>query len=119
MQYTIGVEDEFLRVQVSGRSEDRPPSEVCAAILNESKKQGRKRILIELDQKAPLSSTSQYELVKRLPELGFTTEHRIALVHRRPEMQKANDFLNVLAGNRGVGLRNFPGVEQAKAWLRE
>jgi hypothetical protein len=119
MEYSIEADAEFLRVKVSGREEDRAPSQVCAVILRESERLARKRILIELDQKAPLSPTSQYELVKRLPEIGFSAEHRIALVHQRAEMQKANEFLTVLAANRGVGLRNFPGLEQATAWLRE
>jgi hypothetical protein len=119
MQYTIGVDDEFLHVKVSGRSEDRPPSEVCAAILGESERLGCRRILIELDQHAPLSATSQYQLVTRLPELGFTPEHRIALVHRTPEMQRANEFINVVAANRDLNVQNFPAVDAAKAWLRQ
>jgi len=119
MEYTIDADEEFLRVTVSGRETDRPPSEMCAAVLGESVKLGRKRILIELDQRAPLSPTSQYQLVTRLPGLGFTAEHRIALVHRTAEMQEANQFINLVASNHGVMVRNFPGLEPAKAWLRE
>jgi hypothetical protein len=118
MQYNIDSDQEFLRVTVSGRSEDRAPSELCAAILGECNKLGRVRVLIELDQKAPLSPGVQYELVNRLPEIGFTHRHRIALVHRMPAMQEANEFLNLLARNRGVNLRNFPSVANAEAWLR-
>ena len=72
MQYQIEADEEFLRVSMSGRDTDRPPSEVCAAVLAESRKRNRPRILIELDQKFPLSPSNQYRLVTRLPELGFT-----------------------------------------------
>ena len=89
-----------------------------AAVLAESRKQGRNRILIELDQRFPLSPTSQFALVTRLPEIGFTAHERIALVHRTPEMQDANQFINLVARNHGVMVRNFSGVEPAKAWLR-
>src|SRR6266545_2975852 len=119
MQFTIDADDEFLRVKISGRDADRPPSEVCAAVLSESAKLGRDRILIELDQKSPLSATSQFQLVTRLPELGFTPRHRIALVHSTPEMHEANQFINLIAENRGIQVRNFQGVEVAKDWLRE
>jgi hypothetical protein len=119
MEYSITADDEFLRVQVSGRDTDRPPSDVCAIILQESAKSGRPRILIELDQKFPLSPTSQHALVTRLPEIGFTHEHRIALVHRTAEARKSNDFINLVAANRGVMVRNFPGLDDAKTWLRE
>lgn len=119
MKYEIGSDGEFLRVKVSGRVEDRPPSEVCAAILSESAKLGRERILIELDQRTPLSPTSQHALVTRLPELGFTARHRIALVHGTPEMSEANEFINLVAGNRGIQVRNFRELHDATAWLRE
>jgi hypothetical protein len=119
MEYSISADEEFLRVKVSGRDTDRPPSDVCAVILLESAKSGRPRILIELDQKFPLSPTSQHQLVTRLPEIGFTSKHRIALVHRTAEARKSNDFINVVALNRGVNVRNFPSVEDAHTWLRE
>ncbi|HZO01166.1 MAG TPA: hypothetical protein VFB93_08210 [Burkholderiales bacterium] len=118
MEYTIEADDEFLRVTVSGRETDRPPSEICAAVFAESRKRGRDRILIELDQRFPLSPGNQFALVMKLPEIGFTPQHRIALVHRTPEMQDANQFINLVGRNHGVMVRNFPGVERAKAWLR-
>jgi hypothetical protein len=118
MDYTIDADEEFLRVSVSGRDTDRPPSEICAAVLAESRKRGHDRILIELDQQFPLSPTSQFALVTRLPEIGFTPQQRIALVHRTAEMQDANQFINLVARNHGVMVRNFAGLEPAKAWLR-
>ncbi|HJV10457.1 MAG TPA: hypothetical protein VJ690_03025 [Burkholderiales bacterium] len=118
MQYTIDADDEFLRVKIEGRQVDRPPHEVCVAVLAESRKRGRDRILIELDQRFPLSPGNQFALVTRLPEIGFTSQHRIALVHRGAEMQRANEFINLVARNHGVMVRNFAGLQPALAWLR-
>ena len=119
MEYSIDADEEFLRVSISGRDTDQPPSEVCAAVLAESRKRGRNRILIELDQKFPLSPTSQYHLVTNLPKIGFTDRERIALVHRKPQHQQASHFINLLGRNHNVMVRNFTGIEPAKAWLRE
>ena len=58
-------------------------------------------------------------LVSRLPEIGFTHQDRIALVHRTQALQQANEFINVVAANRGVMVRNFPELDPAMAWLRE
>lgn len=113
------VDAEFLRVRVWGRDTDRAPSEFCAAVLQESRAQQRDRILIDLDQEVPLSAVSQYELVNRLPEIGLTARQRIALVHRSEAMRRANDFINVLADNHGVNVRNFSGMDEALAWLRD
>jgi hypothetical protein len=119
VKYTIEADDEFLRVRFSGRESDQAPSDVCKIVLAESGRLKRPRILIELDQKAPLSPVSQYQLVSRLPELGLTSEQRIALVHRREEQQKANQYIDTVGESRGVAIRNFPSVEAAKAWLRD
>ena len=119
MEYSITAEEEFLRVRVSGRDSDQPPSDVCAIIFRESEGAARPRILIELDQQFPLSSTSQHQLVSRLPQIGFSHRHRIALVHKTIEARKANDFINLVAVNRGVNVRNFPSLHDAETWLRE
>ena len=118
MQYHIEADEEFLRVTMSGRDVDQPPSHVCSEVLAQSRKRNRRRILIELDQKFPLSPTSQYHLVTNLRKIGFTPEERIALVHRTPEAQNANHFVNLLARNHGVMVRNFTGVAPAIDWLR-
>ena len=101
MKYSIHAAAEFLRVTMSGRQDDEPPSHVCKVVLLESARLQRPRILIELDQAARLSPVSQYRLVTRLPELGLTENHRIALVHKRD-----------------VNVRNFADAEAAKQWLR-
>jgi hypothetical protein len=119
MKYSIEADAEFLRVKLSGRESDEPPSDVCAVIYMQSRSLGLNRILIELDQKRALSPTSQMMLVQRLPQIGFTHEHRIALVHRTPEMQRDNELINTIAANRGVMVRSFASVEDAGAWLRQ
>ena len=118
MEYKIDRDEEFLLVRMWGRKTDQPPSEACAAILEESRRLERDRILIELDQENPLSATSQFALVTRLPQIGLTPRHRIALVHSTPEMREANQFINLIAENRGMMVRNVPGREAARDWLR-
>ena len=118
MQFTIEADAEFLRVRAWGRDTAEPPSHMCAAVLGESERLGRKRILIELDQNFPLSPAGQFELITRLPGLGLTQLHSIALVHRTPTAQMANEFINVVADNRDLNVRSFASVEDAAAWLR-
>jgi len=119
MKYSIQADQEFLRVKVSGRDSDEPPLDVCAVIYKDSRGIGRNRILIELDQKQPLSPSSRVMLVNRLPEIGFTQSDRIALVHSTAEMQRDNKLINTIAANRGVMVRSFRSVEDAGAWLRQ
>ena len=118
MKYSIRADEEFLRVAISGREDDEPPSHVCKVVLAESARLARPRILIELDQKTPLSPVSQYQLVTRLPELGLQPAQRIALVHRDPEHQRRNQYMDTVAAGRAINVRTFPSAEPAKDWLR-
>jgi len=115
VKYSIQADEEFLRVTLSGRDSDEPPSHVCKVVLAESARLKRPRILIELDQQVPLSPVSQYQLVSAL---RLTPEQRIALVHRREEHQRANQYIDTVGESRGVPVRNFPSAEAAKDWLR-
>ena len=118
MEYAIGADREFLRVLVEGRDTDVPPSALCAQVFAESERLERPRILIELDQKFPLSLASQERLIDALPSIGFTPEHSIALVHRTPVAQMANQYIDMLAARCKLAVRTFRDVDQAKDWLR-
>ena len=116
--YTIRADGDLLRAQMWGRENDNPPSHVCRAILEESRKHGLKLILIELNQKRPLSGVSQYLLVEKLPSLGLTHEHRIALVHHTPGLHEAYEMIDLVARNRNINVRTFRDVPSATEWLR-
>jgi hypothetical protein len=117
MNYTIRPDGDLLRAHIWGRESNDPPSHICRAILEECRKHGLKRILIELNQRRPLSGASQYLLVEKLPVLGLTYEHRIALVHNTPGLYEANDMIDLVARNRGINVRNFQDVRSATEWL--
>jgi hypothetical protein len=117
MQYTIEPKADLLHAKVWGRDTTQPPFEVCEAILTEAKRLGLKRILVELSQKVPLTGAGQFMMVERLPTLGVTPQHRIALVHHTPGFYEANDMIDLAAGNRGLNVKNFRDVGAALAWL--
>jgi hypothetical protein len=117
MKYAINAAPDFLRVEVSGRDTDQPPSHMCTAVYEATVKHDCLRVLIELDQKIPLSPSSQYQLVEALPGIGFTPRHSLALVHRTPIAQMASKFIDKVAANQGLEVRTFPDVAEAEAWL--
>jgi len=117
MEYTITADGDLLRASAWDRDTPQPPSDFCAAVLAEANRLGLTRILLELRQKVALSGVSQFHLIDRLPSLGATPQHRIALVHLTPGFFEANDMIDIVAGNRGLNVKNFPDVETALAWL--
>lgn len=117
MQLTLEPKADLLHAKVWGRDTERPPFEVCEAIMTEARRLGLTRILVELSQKLPLTGTGQFMLVERLPGLGLTPTHRIALVHHTPGLFEASDMIDIVAENRGMNVKNFRDVDSALAWL--
>jgi hypothetical protein len=117
MEFSIAVEGGVVRARAWDRESQQPPSQVCAAILAEANRLGLTRILIELTQKVALAGSSQFMLIEKLPSLGASPLHRIALVHHTPGFLEANDMIELAAGNRGLKVKNFPDVDSALAWL--
>ena len=117
MQFTLEPKADLLHAKVWGRDTTKPPFEICEAIMTEANRLGLKRILIELNQKVPLTGTGQFMLVERLPALGLTPQHRVALVHLTPGFFEANDMIDIVAENRGLNVRNFRDLSGALAWL--
>ena len=117
MEYTIYAEPNLLKAEVRTGDSNQPPPFLCKEILAESNRLGLRRILVELTQKVPLSGVTQFHLVERLPSLGMTHEHRIALVHLTPGFFEANELIGIVAENRGINVRNFMDVDTALAWL--
>ena len=117
MEYSITAEGNLIRARAWNRQTQEAPSHVCAAIFAEAKRLGLTRILVEVTQQDALPGSSQYHLVDRLPSLGATPRHRIALVHHTPGFVEANKMIDLVAGNRGLNVKNFADVDSALAWL--
>jgi hypothetical protein len=118
MEYSIMAEGNLIRARAWNRQTREAPSHVCAAIFAESKRLGLTRIMVEVTQKDALPGSSQYHLVDRLTALGVTPHYRIAVVHHIPGMVQANSMIDLVAGNRGLNVKNFADVDSALAWLR-
>ena len=117
MEYTIAAEGDLLRARVWGRETQQAPTQVCDAMLAEANRLGLTRVLVELTQKVALSGVNQFHLIDRLPSIGLTPQHRVALVHHTAGFYEANDMIDIVAGNRGLNVKNFRDVESALAWL--
>src|SRR5262249_47474612 len=118
MEYTLTPEASILRVRAWGReTRELPPASICQSILDAAKQHGLTRILIELTHKVALSAVAQFQIVDRLPSLGLTPLHRIALVHHTPGLREASDMIDIASANRGLNVRNFPDIDSALAWL--
>jgi predicted GNAT family acetyltransferase len=88
----------------------------CRKILEECRKHGFDKILIEQNIEASLSMQEVYEFSSEFPSMGFR-EMFVAFVDRYPSHRQVNVFGELVATNRGSRARVCDTVTEAKQWL--
>ena len=85
-------------------------------MLEECRKHGFDKLLVEEDLEKRLSMQEIYEFASQYSQLGFHTI-LVAFVDRHPAHQQLNRFGEMVATNRGGRVRIFDTISDAKQWL--
>lgn len=109
---------EYLYVYVSGEKDSIEIStRYWSEIAAECRKKDYKKVLVEEDiSEAIVSVLELYQLASELPKYGFAGIY-IAFVDRFIEQNELNEFVKLVAANRGLKGCIFNDVEEAKKWL--
>ncbi len=65
----------------------------------------------------PLNTMEAYDYQYIFEEAGITHKYRIAWVEKNPEARKMIKFIETVLRNRGLEVRLFSDVVEAKQWL--
>ena len=109
---------EYLYVYVSGKKDSVEIStQYWNEIAGECRKTNYKKVLVEEDIPQAVASVFElYQFASQLPKLGFAGIY-IAFVDRYIEQNELNEFVELVAGNRGLKGRVFNDVGEAEKWL--
>lgn len=110
--------DGYLYVFISGKEESVSLAlKYWQYILEECKKLGFERLLVEENFPNQLCATDMYTITSSIPKMGHSGL-KIAFVDRVSEHNKLNLFGETVAVNRGVNGRVFAEIADAEAWLK-
>lgn len=109
---------EYLYAYVSGEKDTVEIStQYWDEIAEECRKNDSKKVLVEEDISEALASVFElYQFATELPNLGFAGIY-IAFVDRYIEQNDLNEFVELVASNRGLMGRVFNDVKEAEKWL--
>lgn len=109
---------EYLYAYVSGEKDSVEISaQYWSEIAEECRKNNCQKILVEEDIPEAIASVFEiYQFASELPRLGFAGIY-IAFVDRYIEQNELNEFVELIAGNRGLKGRLFNDVNEAEKWL--
>jgi len=117
-QFTIDVHPGYLHTTVTGDS----TAENALRFLRESYEacveRGIASVLLEMNLQGPgsIDTGSVYSVISQRSDTGKQL-HKIAYVDRSSHGASKARFAETVAVNRGVNVRLFPSLSEAKRWL--
>ena len=117
--YTIEFEyqPEYLYAFVEGDEDSLEITrQFWSELLAECKKFDYRKLLIEENISENVTASEVYEFAKELPNMGFDGIS-VAFVDRQADHEEINRFGGLVAHNRGMDLKVFEEVQEAKEWL--
>ena len=108
---------EFIRTTATGTLDFAASQQAILDIASQIKKPGEYEVLIDTrGAEAILSISELYQLGMVLADHPFLRRSKIGRLGPIGDVDKAH-FLEIVAQNRGVGIRVFTDFEQAITWL--
>ena len=116
MKYSIEARDGYLRAVLQGRDTAEQMREFLLAVHAACKEHGAPRILISVRQSRAVFKPEEYGLSGYADEL-ITPECQIAVLGDTHEVNAANEYIEMIARQRGVNVRAFRDERAALRWL--
>ncbi len=117
MTYSISVEQDFVRAELSNRETVKELGDFLRAVVRYSERYAS--IVIQVRQSQPIFHVEQHGLIESLREIARSPQHRIALLADTADLQSSHEYLELLARQRGVNVRSFRSEGEAIFWLRD
>jgi hypothetical protein len=117
MTYSITVEKDYVRAELTGRETVAETKEFLRALARYSSV--RSAFLLHLRASRPMFRIEQHGLIDDLKQIARGAGHRIALVADTRDLQVSHEYFELIAQQHHVNLRSFGSAAEALTWLRE
>ena len=121
MSHTVEIvrAGDFARLDAHGRVDLAESRKALAAVARACVDRGTKLALLDVrDVYSDLSVSDLCALAKAFNEMGFTRDHKLAVLHRYSSGDRAT-FFALCAAERGWNVRAFDSFEEAIEWFGE
>ena len=116
MGYRITLDRGVLRAELFGRETIEETKTFFQAVLRASKESRCPRILISIRSSKPVFQLERHGLIEYFRELAETSP-RIALLGDSRDLRFSHEYVELIAGLRGLNVRSFPDETAAYRWF--
>lgn len=117
MRYTIEVRDGYLRGELIERETAQETLEFSTALHTAMLEKKIHRLLVVVRASQAIFRVEEYHLSQFLKAVAGMAGLRIAVVSDSRELAAAHEYVELIAGQRGLALRAFTSEALALEWL--
>jgi hypothetical protein len=117
LQVTIDPRPRYLKVTVRRRETVEQIKATLPSIMEQARRHRLRRLLIVSEESTPVFRVQQFDLSSWLERLIEDRIKKVALVSDTAELFASHQYIELLAGQRGVPMRAFREEKRALEWL--
>jgi hypothetical protein len=117
MRYSIEMRDGYLRGELVERETPEETREFGEALHAAMAEEGVGRLLVVVRASLPIFRVEEYRLSEFLKRMMAIPGARVAVVSDSRELAAAHEYVQLIATQKGMALRAFPGEKPAVEWL--
>jgi hypothetical protein len=114
MRYSIEMREGYLRAEMLERETPEETREFGEALVAAMQEKAASRVLVLVRSSRPIFRVEEYQLsgfLQRMPDA------KVAVVSDSRELAASHEYIQLIAGQKGVALRAFPTEQSALEWL--
>ena len=117
MRYTIESKDGYLKAEMTERDTAAETAQFVEAIVEALQAKPAKRVLISIRNSRPVFKVEAWKLSAALDKVMSIEGLRVAFIADTRELQMSQEYIALLAQQRGLQFRAFDTEPAAVAWL--
>jgi hypothetical protein len=117
MRYSIDLREGYLRAELVERETPQETREFSRAVHAVMLEKGGARLLVIVRSSRPIFRVEEYQLSEFLNLVAAIQGLRVALVSDSTELAAAHEYVELIAGQKGIALRAFHAEAPALEWL--
>src|SRR3954465_8778507 len=118
MRYTIEVLPGYIKAEMLERDSAEETSEFVDAILKALGQQELRKLLISIRSSRPVFKVSEWNLSGALDKVMPMHGLKVAFISDTKELAMSQQYIELLAKQRGLAFRTFSSEKAASQWLR-
>ena len=119
MKYTLETLPGYLKAEMVERETAAETAEFVQAIVAALRTQGLSRALISIRRSRPVFKVEDWKLSEALDQVMGIPDLKVAFVADTRELAMSQEYIALLARQRGLSFEAFTGEPEARTWLLE